>query len=509
MAAAPGLLTAGAGIASQFIAPGNPMGIGMIASGAGSAISGVNQYNQEQAQLSQIPQYYQEPYQMPKSYAHGGIQNTYNPNAEVEKEELMRMPNGATHQVDGPSHAQGGVSVNIPNGTQIFSDRLKDLSTGKTFAKMAEKYKTNKEDKVMKDENASTIAKSTAKLALELKQRKLSEIFNNQETLKADKYQASIDRASKKYGVNPEQFANGGVKLPQYGGEPPYITDGTVNIQQQTNPVWGLSSNDISRTGNPGVDLNNQWNTVNSDFGGGIPMVVDQAKSEDPIYQKANQNRIEMDPNQMDKRSVIGQPTPPSRLKPTLPSAETQGYKPGVGDYISAGAQLGADAIRMAKSLKKPQTYQPSLYRPERYDPSQSLREADQTNRLMREQARVNSGGNAASYIAGMAGLQAGQVGNKNAIRSHYDQMNVNAGNQAGQINSQLLTQRAKDVQQDWSVRDNAIADSANKMASSVANIGKDYNQGAMDQDYLDYLNKSGAYDKAYKYKNSFRKNGR
>jgi len=530
MAAVPGILTAGVGIASEFMAPGNPMGIKMIASGAGSAISGVNQYNQQQDQSAlqnQAPQHYQTPYEMPKSYAanggvmgnlpkrydDGGVHKPINqgiPNARLENKEMYNIPNGPIGQVNKGSHkSRNDALVNIPDGTgmlpdnndrlkvnkklvAMFSELFNAKDIGKTFSDTSRNLKTTKEDKILKDNKASGEARSRAEFNISFKKDLYDRKMQALEQFKQSEYQASIDKASKKYGVNPEQFANGGqFGVPKFDGGGYSTPKGTFdkNGVKIAGPYGEDLADDIDR----GDNQNDFYMPKNS---------AQPSPPSNPMFntnmfpsRKPVQTTPGYDPNRFVNKPIIGQPfdiTSGAKQLPVanantayVPLAETQGYKPGAMDYIGAGAQLGADAIRMAKSLKKPQTYQPSLYRPERYDPSQSLREADQTNRLMREQARVNSGGNAASYIAGMAGLQAGQVGNKNAIRSQYDQMNVNTGNQAGQINSQLLTQRAKDVQQDWSVRDNAIADSANKMASTVANPAKDYNEGVMDEKKL------------------------
>jgi len=143
-------------------------------------------------------------------YPEGG-----NSNAEVEKSEVMRSPDGSTTQVSGPSHENGGVPVSIPNGTQIYSDRLKMPGTKKTFADLASKYKVNKEEKVMDDEKSNNLAKSTAQLKMDLKHRKLSEIFNAQESLKHSKvatYAQKMGVDVSKLGQSENnEFSNGGV----------------------------------------------------------------------------------------------------------------------------------------------------------------------------------------------------------------------------------------------------------------------------------------------------------
>ena len=53
---------------------------------------------------------------------------------ELEKQETFLTPNGIGGQVDGESHAQGGVDMGLPIDTFVWSDKLKS-STGNTFAK--------------------------------------------------------------------------------------------------------------------------------------------------------------------------------------------------------------------------------------------------------------------------------------------------------------------------------------------------------------------------------------
>ena len=65
---------------------------------------------------------------------------------EAEGGEVIQTPQGDTATLQGPSHEEGGIpmstqgdpnAVNIPPGTQIFSDRVKGAD-GKTMAKRKE-----------------------------------------------------------------------------------------------------------------------------------------------------------------------------------------------------------------------------------------------------------------------------------------------------------------------------------------------------------------------------------
>ncbi len=62
-------------------------------------------------------------------HAYGGEANSQ---IEVEDDEVLETPMGSVSKVSGASHEQGGVDVNVPDGTKIYSDRIK--IDGKTMA---------------------------------------------------------------------------------------------------------------------------------------------------------------------------------------------------------------------------------------------------------------------------------------------------------------------------------------------------------------------------------------
>jgi hypothetical protein len=74
------------------------------------------------------------------SYAQGG-QVPQNIPVEVEGEEMYEMPNGETGEFSGPKHENGGIPIALPEGTKIYSDRLK--VNGKTMAQRKDKREAN------------------------------------------------------------------------------------------------------------------------------------------------------------------------------------------------------------------------------------------------------------------------------------------------------------------------------------------------------------------------------
>jgi len=144
-------------------------------------------------------------------YPQGGVMGEAN--AEIEKQEQVRYPNGETEGFNGPSHEQGGIPVNLPAETQVFSDKLKS-STGKTFAKEAKKYSTDKFSKILEDRKADKLAKESAKMMFMQNNMKLNEIFNEQESQKAEKFNKGVAKLQMKYGGTI--MKNGGNMLPKY-----------------------------------------------------------------------------------------------------------------------------------------------------------------------------------------------------------------------------------------------------------------------------------------------------
>ena len=74
-------------------------------------------------------------------------------NIEVEGDEVAQYPTGDLVQFDGPRHENGGIDVNLPNGTDIYSDRIsidnktmaqRKLEREKNAAKFAKMYEKNK-----------------------------------------------------------------------------------------------------------------------------------------------------------------------------------------------------------------------------------------------------------------------------------------------------------------------------------------------------------------------------
>ena len=200
------------------------------------------------------------------------------PDAELEKNEYLKFPEGEVQKVLGETHEKGGVKMAIPDGTKIISDHLTltkkmtstlqkefglNVKSDDTFAKVLDKYtkeigltKLNKDqedlfetlekelkrdiDKNTKLQNKDYLAKKIKsiedqKAPLEEKRKVFFEqLFEMQETIPKPKDKEATEykyggisdnnlrAVASKYGMSPEQvlqvLKNGGVKvnLPKY-----------------------------------------------------------------------------------------------------------------------------------------------------------------------------------------------------------------------------------------------------------------------------------------------------
>lgn len=145
-------------------------------------------------------------YRTAPKYQYGGLQQDNIPNAELEKGEPIMTPDGQMAQVpnNAPSHAQGGVPVNIPQGTAILGKMI-DPYTDKQYKQLGEKLvKQNDKYSKMLENKPTGLLKRTAEKMIAKNQKEYQELMQRQEQQKIQE------------NPNPEQFAMGGY-VPQYG----------------------------------------------------------------------------------------------------------------------------------------------------------------------------------------------------------------------------------------------------------------------------------------------------
>lgn len=92
--------------------------------------------------------------------AMGGLSND---NINVEGNEVLESPSGRIAKVKGPKHEQGGVDVNVPSGTKIFSDRLKIGNKSMQERKLGRARAMNRLQKLTDKNPTDQLLKNTLK----------------------------------------------------------------------------------------------------------------------------------------------------------------------------------------------------------------------------------------------------------------------------------------------------------------------------------------------------------
>ena len=146
----------------------------------------------------------------------GGINDyraEYGANIEVEGNELIQTPDGLAQTVYGNSHSNGGINMNLPPDSKVFSEKLKIPIKGKkkSFSKIAKPFETKKDIEHLESPTSDNINKKTADLNIALKNQKIDEIFELQESLKlAGEFGSKVQKEAMK---NNEMKCGG--KLPK------------------------------------------------------------------------------------------------------------------------------------------------------------------------------------------------------------------------------------------------------------------------------------------------------
>lgn len=200
-----------------------------------------------------------------KRYAADGMQikqigGMGEPNVEVEGEEHIQLPNGFSQEIKGKKHSEGGIPINLPSGTKIFSEKLKvpvkfiqelisvnpeyaflkNISLPKSgnisYADLAKKFETKKYVDMLNSKDADPIQITTAQLMIQQNNAFLEKLFTLQEQNKisgvhgpqvqqnaqqeqqeqqaqqAQMQEEQMEQPMMKYGGNVKKMGNGGWK---------------------------------------------------------------------------------------------------------------------------------------------------------------------------------------------------------------------------------------------------------------------------------------------------------
>jgi len=105
-------------------------------------------------------------------------------NSELEDKEVYRSPQGGMFQVNGATHAQGGIPMNLPQGTEILG-KNKIPGTNTTYKKFGDRV-ANDYSKYMRvlDSKRTPLAKKTASAMLQKTQQEFTDLMDLQESQK-------------------------------------------------------------------------------------------------------------------------------------------------------------------------------------------------------------------------------------------------------------------------------------------------------------------------------------
>ena len=146
-----------------------------------------------------------------RNFRKGGVVNQGNVNAEGE--EVVEVPGAEAVQLKGASHAQGGMDLQVPPGTVIYSDKVKGPD-GRSMAerKLSRDRLLEKFSMALKDNKADAIHKATAVRGMEtLVMQELTDIATMQREFMKTQQTGGKVKAETGYVVPPESGFGGKV----------------------------------------------------------------------------------------------------------------------------------------------------------------------------------------------------------------------------------------------------------------------------------------------------------
>lgn len=105
---------------------------------------------------------------------------------EIEGGEFLILPDATLEIAKGPKHSKGGVDTILPEGTKIFSNKLKPKKSKETFAELAIKNDYTKHKKALENPYSNVFTRTAAERMLVRKQEALDQLFNEQQDMNGD-----------------------------------------------------------------------------------------------------------------------------------------------------------------------------------------------------------------------------------------------------------------------------------------------------------------------------------
>lgn len=261
---------------------------------------------------------------------------------EVEGNEVLQTPDGSLSKVKGVSHEAGGVNVNVPKGTKIYSDRLeidgktmqqRKLSRERGIKRIQKLIDANPSDKILQSTYKRTLATTQQEEQQDMAlQKMMNKIYNGQ----------PVDMADMK---GQEEFAMGGKVMYAYGDEIPYF-DKTGWKIPNTKSILLQGGQDL-------LDEDIVVNQLNKTLLPGLAKKQIAAKDNNPattIYTS-------------DPLGENYQPEVTDKTGKTDTSTDEFTGKPTLGDFIGIGGNLFNAVAPLAATLKNAKGNKPNINR--------------------------------------------------------------------------------------------------------------------------------------------------
>ena len=186
------------------------------------------------------------------AFGNDGSQST----SEIEGEEVIETPDGQVKEVQGPSHEQGGVQANLPQGTRVYSKRVEKFGESMAERKIArEKKKANLQDLLDKNKDDIAIRNAHGRTLESLAQQEqedlqLQNIYGMMAAIHEFAYGTGEEGIGNMYALGSDGTEEDPFPKPIVG-EADYDTDVIKNIQTAigttVDGIWGKNSNKALR----------------------------------------------------------------------------------------------------------------------------------------------------------------------------------------------------------------------------------------------------------------------
>lgn len=130
---------------------------------------------------------------------------------EVEGEEVIETPAGEVAEVKGASHEEGGVNMNLPEGTKIYSERVEKFGQSMAERKLAREKKSKNLSKLLEENKNDIAVKNSHARSMQALDKEEAEDLQTQEmygmmaAVQEYAYGTNAD-GTRKYGGGTGQF---------------------------------------------------------------------------------------------------------------------------------------------------------------------------------------------------------------------------------------------------------------------------------------------------------------